>query len=162
MSAITMCRSTIVGVGAGLAYAGLGPTHHACEDIAFLRSLPNMTVVCPGDACEVRAALRAALQQDGPVYIRIGKKGEPVVHARAPTTFTIGKAIVRIEDGNDVCLLSTGNMLPVVIEAARSAGESDGVSARVVSFHTVKPLDEACLADAFARFELVATSKSIA
>ena len=57
---------TIVAVGAGLAYAGLGPTHHACEDIAFLRALPNMVVICPGDAFEVRAALRAALKQDRP------------------------------------------------------------------------------------------------
>src|SRR6266850_1904913 len=72
---------TIVAVGAGLSYSGLGPTHHSCEDISFLRSIPNMVVICPGDAFEVRAALRAAMQQDRPVYIRMGKKGEPVVHA---------------------------------------------------------------------------------
>ena len=72
---------TIVAVGAGLAYSGLGPTHHACEDISFLRSIPNMVVICPGDAFEVRAALRASMQQDRPVYIRMGKKGEPVVHS---------------------------------------------------------------------------------
>ena len=146
---------TIVAVGAGLSYSGLGPTHHSCEDISFLRSIPNMVVICPGDAFEVRAALRAAMQQDHPVYIRMGKKGEPVVHAGSIENFQIGKAIA-VSDGTDVCLLSTGNMLPEAIEAARKLREQ-GISAQVVSFHTVKPLDQAYLKDAFGRFKLVAT-----
>jgi transketolase len=146
---------TIVAVGAGLAYSGLGPTHHACEDISFLRSIPNMVVICPGDAQEVRAALRAAMQQDRPVYIRMGKKGEPVVHPGKLTDFAIGKAIM-ISEGSDICLLSTGNMLPEVIEAAHTL-QGKGISAQVVSFHTVKPLDEATLKDVFGRFKLVAT-----
>jgi len=146
---------TIVAVGAGLAYFGLGPTHHACEDISFLRSIPNMVVICPGDAFEVRAALRASMQQDHPVYIRMGKKGEPVVHKGPIENFQIGKAIT-VSDGKDVCLLSTGNMLPETIEAADKLKEQ-GISARVMSFHTVKPLDDACLSDAFDRFALVAT-----
>lgn len=146
---------TIVAVGAGLAYSDLGPTHHACEDIAFLRSIPNMIVICPGDAFEVRAALRASLQQDRPVYIRLGKKGEPVVHSGPLADFAIGKAITMAR-GSDACLLSTGNMLPEAIEAAHTL-EKRGLSVEVVSFHTVKPLDEACLTDVFARFPLVAT-----
>jgi len=146
---------TIVSVGGGLAYSGLGPTHHACEDISFLRSLPNMVVICPGDAHEVRAALRASMQQDRPVYIRMGKKGEPVVHAGPLADFAIGKAIT-LEEGSDVCLLSTGNMLPEAVEAAHRLKEH-GISAQVVSFHTVKPLDEDCLRNAFAKFRLVAT-----
>jgi transketolase len=146
---------TIVAVGAGLAYASLGPTHHACEDIAFLRALPNMTVVCPGDAFEVRAALRAALQQDGPVYIRMGKKGEPKVHDAVPAGFRLGRGLV-LSEGERVCLLSTGNMLPVAVEAGERLSAA-GCSARVVSLHTVKPLDEALLADCFARFDVVAT-----
>jgi transketolase len=146
---------TIVAVGAGLAYSGLGPTHHACEDISFLRSIPNMVVICPGDAFEVRGALRAALQQDRPVYIRMGKKGEPVVHKGPIADFAIGKAIT-ISEGSDVCLLSTGNMLPEAILAAHKLKDK-GISAEVVSFHTVKPLDEARLKASFARFRLVAT-----
>jgi transketolase len=146
---------TIVAVGAGLSYSGLGPTHHACEDIAFLRSIPNMVVICPGDAFEVRAALRASMKQDRPVYIRMGKKGEPVVHSGSIENFQIGRAI-RVSDGKDVCLLSTGNMLPEAIEAAHKL-KGKGISAQVVSFHTVKPLDEAFLKDAFDRFRLVAT-----
>ncbi|MEE8530959.1 MAG: transketolase C-terminal domain-containing protein [Hyphomicrobium sp.] len=146
---------TIVAVGAGLSYAGLGPTHHSCEDISFLRSIPNMVVICPGDAWEVRAALRAALGQDRPVYIRMGKKGEPLVHANIPADFVIGRAIT-IEDGKDVCLLSTGNMLPETIAAAHLLREK-GVSVRAVSFHTVKPLDDSCLEETFTDFRLVAT-----
>jgi transketolase len=146
---------TIVSVGGGLAYSGLGPTHHACEDISFLRALPNMVVMCPGDAHEVRAALRASMQQDRPVYIRMGKKGEPVVHAGPLADFAIGKAIT-IQEGSDVCLLSTGNMLPEAVEAGHRLKER-GISAEVVSFHTVKPLDEDCLRNAFAKFRLVAT-----
>ncbi|MET0677926.1 MAG: transketolase C-terminal domain-containing protein [Bradyrhizobium sp.] len=146
---------TIVAVGAGLAYSGLGPTHHACEDISFLRSIPNMVVICPGDAFEVRGALRAAMQQDRPVYIRMGKKGEPVVHKGPIADFKIGKAIT-ISEGSDVCLLSTGNMLPEAIEAAHKLKDK-GISAEVVSFHTVKPLDEEKLKQAFGRFKLVAT-----
>lgn len=146
---------TIVAVGAGMSYAGLGPTHHSCEDIAMLRSLPNMNVVAPADAWEVRAALRAAIKLDQPVYIRMGKKGEPKIHSDIPADFQIGKAIT-IEEGQDVCLLSTGNMLPEVLEVAHLL-KGQGISARVVSFHTVKPLDIACLEEAFGRFKLVAT-----
>jgi transketolase len=144
----------IAGVGAGLSYAANGCTHHSCEDIALLRVLPGMTVVCPGDACEVRLALRAALQEDGPVYLRLGKKGEPVVHQQPPE-FIIGKGIT-VRAGTDVCLLSTGNMLPVTISAAEELAPY-GISARVVSLHTVKPLDSDLLAALFAAFPLVVT-----
>lgn len=146
---------TVVAVGAGMAYAGLGPTYHSCEDISFLRSLPNMVVLCPGDAWEVRACLRAVMQQDKPAYIRMGKKGEPVVHKDVPADFRIGKALV-VTEGRDVCLLSTGNMLPEAVEAGHML-EAEGISAEVVSFHTVKPLDTDYLAKAFGRFKLVAT-----
>jgi transketolase len=146
---------TVVAVGGGLAYAGLGPTHHACEDLAFLRAIPNMVVIAPGDSWEVRAAMRAVLRQDRPAYIRLGKKGEAVVHDGPIKDFAIGRAIT-VSEGSDVCLLSTGNMLPEAVETARLLAEA-GVSAQVVSFHTVKPLDEACLADAFSRFAVIAT-----
>lgn len=145
----------IVAVGAGLSYAGLGPTHHACEDIAFLRAIPNMVVVCPGDAWEVRATMRAALKQDRPVYIRMGKRGEPKIHQDVPADFQIGKALT-ISEGRDVCLLSNGTMLPEVIETAHLLADK-GISATVTSFHTVKPLDEAFLRDAIKRYRLIAT-----
>ena len=147
---------TIVAVGAGLSYAGLGPTHHACEDIALLRSLPDMAVVCPGDAWEVRAALRAAMSHDGPVYIRLGKKGEPPVHSGALEDFAIGRAIT-MSEGSDVCLLVDRQHAARGHRGGGKLLRKSGISCRVVSIHTVKPLDEACLADAFARFPLVAT-----
>jgi transketolase len=144
----------IVGVGGGLSYASLGGTHHSCEDIGFLRMLPEMSVVCPGDAREVRGALRAALGCDGPVYIRLGKKGEPVVHAGEPE-FILGRSLT-IREGRDVALLAVGNVLPLACTAAELL-DGRGVSARVDSFHTVKPLDEACLAEVFGRYQLIVT-----
>ncbi len=146
---------TIVAVGAGLAYAGLGPTHHACEDISFLRSIPNMVVVAPGDAWEVRAALRAVMRQDRPAYIRLGKKGEPEVHGGPIDGFELGRALT-VVDGREVCLLSTGNILPEAVTAAEILG-TRGISTRVMSVHTVKPLDEAFLAQAFQHYERVVT-----
>jgi transketolase len=144
----------IVGTGAGLSYAELGPTHHSLEDIAILRTLPGMTVLAPCDSVELRGLLRAALRRDGPVYMRIGKKGEPVIHDPA-TEVAIGRAIT-VRAGGDVCLISTGNIMPVVLEAARRL-EAHHVAARVESFHTVKPLDEERLAEVFAASRLVAT-----
>ncbi len=146
----------IVGTGAGLSYAELGPTHHSCEDIALLRTLPEMTVLCPCDAVELRLGLRAALQHNGPVYMRIGKKGEPIIHAEPPD-FVIGRAIT-VRHGDDVCLISTGNMMPVVLQAADQLA-AKGVSSRVESFHTVKPLDEARLAEVFERYPVVAVAE---
>lgn len=146
---------TIVAVGAGMSYANLGPTHHSCEDISFLRSLPNMLVICPGDAHEVRAALRAVMKQNQPAYIRMGKKGEPLVHKDVPEDFKIGEALT-VEQGDTICLLSTGNMLPEAVGVAKLLREN-GFSTETVSFHTVKPLDTARLKDVFSRYRLVAT-----
>jgi transketolase len=145
---------TIVGVGAGLSYAALGGTHHSCEDIALLRVLPNMTVMCPGDELEMRDLMRQTPELPGPAYLRIGKSGEPVVHADLPGA-RLGKGL-ELRGGSDVCLLSTGNILPVVMEAAGALAEA-GISARVISFHTVKPLDEQLLVEAFGAYPLVVT-----
>jgi transketolase len=143
----------IVGTGSGLSYASLGPTHHSCEDVAFLRALPNMTVICPADAAEVRRAVAAVLEIAGPVYLRLGKKGEPAVHREEPR-FVIGKGII-VREGENVCLLGMGNMVATAVEAA-TVLEASGLSARVVSMHTVKPLDEDLLGDVFRRFRIVA------
>jgi transketolase len=145
---------TIVGTGSGLAYASLGATHHSCEEMGMLRLLPGMAVLAPADEWEVRAALKAALAHPHPVYIRIGKKGEPIVHKSEPE-FTIGKAIP-MRAGDDVCLLSAGVMLPIALEAADALAQR-GVSAAVYSFHTIKPLDTELLNAAFAKYKLVAT-----
>ena len=145
---------TIVGVGSGLSYASLGSTHHSCEDIAFLRVLPHMNVICPGDAWEVRQSLHQVFQRSEPAYIRLGKKGEPVIHTKAPN-FVIGKCIP-LRRGKDVALLSTGNMLPFAVEAGEILAK-ENIDTEVVSFHTVKPLDVDYLAQAFSSFKLVVT-----
>lgn len=144
----------IVGTGSGLSYAELGPTHHSLEDMAIMRTLPGMRVLAPCDTAEMRLALRAALNEDGPVYIRIGKKGEPAIHSKLPD-FHIGKGIV-VRSGTDVALIVAGTIMSEVIKAADLLAER-GVSAEVVSFHSVKPLDQAYLAQACARFKLLAT-----
>lgn len=144
----------IVGTGSGLSYASLGATHHSCEEMGMLRLLPGLTVLAPADEVEVRGALEAALKSDNPVYMRIGKKGEPVVHKTQPE-FSIGKGII-IREGKDACLLSAGTMLPVALDAAELLAKK-GYSTRVVSFHTIKPLDTELLADVFAHFRVVGT-----
>lgn len=145
---------TIVGVGGGLSYAELGATHHSCEDIAFLRELPGMRVLCPADAHEVRGAFRAAVSGHEPTYIRIGKKGEPLLHA-APPDYQIGEPLV-LRAGTEVCVLATGNIVSSALGAAESLAVR-GISVRVISFHTVKPLNATVLADLFREFRLVVT-----
>ncbi len=144
----------IVGTGSGLSYAELGPTHHSLEDMAILRTLPGMRVLAPCDSTELRLALRAVLEDNSPAYIRIGKKGEADIHA-TPPKFKIGEAII-VRPGNDVALLCAGNMMSETLKAADVLA-AKGISAEVVSFHTVKPLDDSYLQSASARFKLLAT-----
>jgi transketolase len=113
-----------------------------------------MTVLCPGDAGEVRCSIREAMKQNGPVYIRIGKKNEPVVHKETPD-FQIGRAIT-FKPGNEVCIITTGTILPNALKAHELLKEKK-ISARVVHFHTVKPLDLTTLSAVFSQFDLVVT-----
>jgi len=129
----------IVAVGGGMAYGSLGPSHHATEDIAVMRAMPNMLVVAPGDPIEARLATRALVEYEGPAYLRLGRAGEPIVHRSEPH-FALGKAIM-VREGNDATLISTGGLLPEVMEAAERLAEHN-VQVRVLSMHTVKPLDE--------------------
>ncbi len=132
----------IVGTGSGLSYASLGATHHSCEDIAVMRVLPGMHIAAPADALEVKACLRAAINLGKPVYIRIGKKGEPVIHSDVPV-FKFGSWSV-LRQGGDVCLLSTGNMLESAFKIA-SLLDNAKISASVVNCASIKPLDEKML-----------------
>lgn len=142
----------VVGTGAGLSYAGLGATHHSMEDIAILRTLPNMHIVCPADPVEVRLAVKDALRLARPTYIRLGKKGEPVIHQVDPD-FEIGRGIT-VREGSDVAILSVGNMLAPALTCADQL-ERHGISVKVVSLHTVKPLDDGMLSFLFAEYKLV-------
>jgi transketolase len=135
----------IVSVGAGLAYGALGASHHATEDIAVVRALPNMTVLSPADAIEAEMATRAAAAHDGPVYLRLARTNEAAVHA-GTISFEIGKAIPVME-GNDITLIATGSMVHISAQAAGILA-STGVQARVLSMHTLRPLDEEAIRSA--------------
>jgi transketolase len=145
----------IVGTGSGLSYAELGATHHSCEDLAILRVLPEMTVLAPCDVIELQQLLKAAFALDGPVYIRIGKKGEPNIHTESSLPIIIGKAS-RIREGRDICILATGTIMSEAVQAAELL-EQKGISTRIESIHTIKPLDTDCLLDSFSNFPIVAT-----
>jgi transketolase len=132
-----------LGVKFGGAHAGIsvgpdGATHQALEDIAIARALPGMTVIVPADAVECEKATIAAAETEGPVYVRFGREGVPVITTRE-TPFTVGKAEV-YRDGSDVAVVACG---PMVYEALVAAEElaADGIEARVINCHTVKPLD---------------------
>ena len=128
----------IVAVGGGLAYGSLGATHHATEDLAIMRSLPRMVVVAPGDPAEAEAATQAIAAHAGPCFMRLGRAGEPNVHRR-PIDFRLGKAI-QIRGGKDLTLISTGGMLETADHVAEHLRVA-GIGARVLSMHTVRPLD---------------------
>ena len=128
----------VVAVGGGFAYGALGVTHHATEDLAIMRALPGMIVVAPGDPQEAEEATRAVAAHPGPCYLRLGRAGEATVH-RSRIDFHLGKAI-RVREGDDITFISAGGILPTAIRVAQILA-SKGVQARVLSMHTLKPLD---------------------
>ena len=124
----------------GISVGEDGASHQCCEDFALMRSIPGMVVMSPSDDVEARAAVRAAYEYKGPVYIRFGRAAVPVVHDPENFTFEIGKAEV-LRDGRDVAIVATGLMVAEALDAAEAlAGE--GISARVINVCTIKPLDE--------------------
>ncbi len=128
----------LIGNGGGLVYAPLGPTHLATEDIAITRTLPNMTVVAPSDADEMTRFMRTTLDWPHPIYIRLGKGGDPVV-TDEHKDFRIGHAM-RLREGADLQIISTGVMSGRALDAAEALSV-DGISAGVIHMPTVKPLD---------------------
>lgn len=147
-------RVVIVGTGSGLSYASLGTTHHSCEEMGMLRLLPGLTVLAPADPLEVEMTLYAATQHTGPVYIRIGKKGEPTVHTSA-LSWRIGEPI-RMREGREVALLSTGTLLQECMQAAEVLA-ARSITATVLSMPTLKPLNTGVLEEVFSTHQLVAT-----
>lgn len=128
----------LVGVGGGYAYATAGPTHHALQDIAMMSVLPNMTVVCPGDPIELRAVMLESKNFGKPLYIRIGRNVDPIVHT-GDIDFQIGKAI-KVKEGTQAVIFSTGVMLPEAVKMQEIL-ETRGFSVGLYSMHTVKPID---------------------
>jgi transketolase len=145
---------TLVGAGGGVAYGYLGLTHHAIDDIATMRALPNMTVLTPCDPADAAAATAAALALDGPVYIRLGKNGEPPLLAPR-TPFEIGRAVT-VREGGDITIASAGPILSEAIAAAELLA-GVGIDAGVLHFGAVKPLDEHAVIEALARTGTILT-----
>ena len=139
----------IVGTGAGLSYASLGATHHSLEDIAFLRVIPNLKILCPSDPNEVRKLLKDALKMKGPVYLRLGKKNEPIIRSRK----RIGKSDLIIK-GKANLLISVGNILKFVIEASNELKRKK-INNAVIDLRYIKPLDDKVLKIAFKKFKKI-------
>jgi transketolase len=144
----------IVAVGGGFTYGAMGASHHATEELGVMRMMPGMVVVAPADPIEARAATRAIVAHPGPCYIRLGKAGEPNVHSGA-IDFQLGRAI-RLRDGGDLTLISTGGMLGTAVAVAERLA-ARGIGARVLSMHTLKPLDEGAVRAAAAQTGAIAT-----
>jgi transketolase len=152
--AMTGAPVKLVGVGAGYAYGSAGPTHHAIEDMALMRSLPGMTVLTPGDPREAAAATRAALAIPGPVYLRLGKNGEADI---VPPEMPYVPGVARwIREGADVTIASLGTALPVALDAATML-EGHGIRAGVLHFPSLRPFDPAAVVTALERTRAVVT-----
>jgi transketolase len=129
----------VVGRCAGLTYSDLGPTHQSLDDIAIIRTIPGVTILNPGDPVEIKKAVHAAADHKGPVYIKIGSPKMPVLYSQ-DYTFEIGRGVV-MKEGGDVTIIGTGTVLSKAYYAAEIL-KKEGVNARLLNIHTLKPLDK--------------------
>ena len=147
----------IAATHAGITVGEDGATHQCLEDIALMRVLPGMTVISPADAVEAVAALKAALEMTGPCYLRFGRYAVPVLHDPDTYRFEIGKGEV-LRDGSDVTIVANGILVSMALTAADTLA-AEGISARVINIHTVKPLDTELLCAAAAETGAVVTAE---
>jgi transketolase len=140
----------IVGVGAGFSYGPYGHTHHGLEDVGILRTLPNIIILAPGDPVETSLAVRAMMHQTGPVYLRLGKAGEPQLYVKPPK-FKIGHGIV-IKEGSRVTLIAASVMLETAVLAAKNLSW-----VRVVSMPCIKPIDKPLILDCAKKTKAIVT-----
>lgn len=138
----------------GISVGEDGASHQCCEDFALMRSIPGMTVICPADDVEARAAVKAAYELDGPVYLRFGRLAVPVFHEEG-FPFQIGKGEV-LRQGSDVAIIATGLMVYEAIQAAQTLA-AEGISAMVIDMATIKPLDEQLVLEAAKRCGKIVT-----
>lgn len=129
----------VVGSHGGVSVGEDGATHQCCEDIALMRTIPGMTIINPADETEAKKAVKAALELDGPVYMRFGRLAVPVIFGD-DYNFEVGKG-VELKDGTDVTVIATGLMVNEALEAFEIL-KSEGISARIINMHTIKPLDK--------------------
>ena len=144
----------LIGNGGGLVYAPLGATHEMIEDLAILRAIPNMTIIAPADANEMRRLMPLTVEHKGPIYIRLAKGGDPIVTTDS-VPFQIGKAIP-MREGSDALVVSTGVTLKQALEAAASLSRQ-GIEAAVLHVPTVKPLDTEAILSRAAEVSVIVT-----
>ena len=125
---------------AGISVGEDGATHQCNEDIALMRSIPGMVVICPSDDVESKAAVKAAVEYEGPVYLRFGRLAVPVINDRPDYKFEIGKGVT-LKEGKDLTIIATGLPVAECLEVADMLAK-DGIDAEVINIHTIKPLDE--------------------
>jgi len=128
----------VVGRCAGITYSDLGATHHSLEDVAIIRTIPGVTVICPGDPVEIKKTVHAVAEHYGPVYIKIGSPKMPILY-QEDYRFDIGKG-VQMMDGDDITIIGTGTVLHKAYFAAKMLRDQ-GIRARLINIHTIKPLD---------------------
>ena len=131
---------------AGISVGEDGATHQCNEDIALMRTIPGMVVINPSDDVEARAAVKAAYEHEGPVYLRFGRLAVPVINDREDYKFELGKGVV-LREGKDITLIATGLPVAETLEAAEKLA-ADGIDAKVINIHTIKPLDEELIVEA--------------
>ena len=131
---------------AGISVGEDGATHQCNEDIALMRTIPGMVVINPSDDVEARAAVKAAYKHEGPVYLRFGRLAVPVINDREDYKFELGKGVV-LREGKDITLIATGLPVAETLEAAEKLA-ADGIDAKVINIHTIKPLDEELIVEA--------------
>lgn len=136
---------TLVGISAGVSYGALGTTHHSLHDYAVLRAINNITIVAPADNFETEQAVRLAAKHDKPIYMRFGKKAMPFLNEENKT-FEFGKGRT-VKEGNDLAIIATGETVYPAWLAAKKLEDELGITATVVSMHTIKPLDVKLLED---------------
>ena len=151
-----------LNVKIGATHAGItvgedGATHQCLEDIALMRSIPGMVIVNPADAVEARAAVKAALEYNGPMYLRFGRLAVPVFNDPDNYSFELGKGIC-LKDGSDVTIVATGVMVDMAIKASELLADK-GISARVINIHTIKPLDKEIILKAAAETGAIVTAE---
>ncbi|MCI9377219.1 MAG: transketolase [Eubacterium sp.] len=144
----------LVGVGGGHAYGTAGPTHHAYYDLTTMCMLPNMAVVCPADPVEMEAVMRVSQTYDKPLYIRIGRSIDPIVHVK-PISFEIGKAIC-MKPGKDAVLFATGTVVKDAVKAVELL-KGQGVDVALYSMHTIKPVDTEFIKECMASYPAIFT-----
>lgn len=137
----------LIGHHSGITLGFYGTSHHATEDLAIMRSIANLTVIAPADAAQLRAALRATVAHEGPVYMRIGRGRDPQVYEQG-TEFELGKANL-LREGSDLMIIATGSTVHPALQAANTL-RARGHSVGVLDMHTIKPIDEAAILDAAA------------